>query len=71
MATSHGNNRLLESEVKLDSIIAPQPRPCPSMATRCSLADVFRRYHPAGVLRPRVTNIEEMIQTAWAWHNRT
>ncbi len=41
------------------------------MATRCSLADVFRRYHPAGVLRPRVTNIEEMIQTAWAWHNRT
>jgi UDP-glucose-4-epimerase GalE len=22
-------------------------------------------------LRPRFTNIEEMIQTAWAWHNRT
>jgi len=21
--------------------------------------------------RPRITNIEEMIQTAWAWHNRT
>jgi len=22
-------------------------------------------------VRPRFTNIEEMIQTAWAWHNRT
>jgi hypothetical protein len=27
MATSHGNNRLLESEIKPDSIIAPQPFP--------------------------------------------